>query len=274
LTMHASDNQVKVLGVIPARMSSGRFPGKPLQKIQGIPMVGHCYLRSKLSNVLDDLYVATCDQEIFDYITSIGGKVVMTRADHEMATDRVVEATQKIESDLGYKVDVVVNIQGDQPMVFPEMIDQVVAPLKEDPALLCSTMMEKAKSFKEHDDPNRIKIVVDLKNYALFMSREPIPSRKKWKEPTLLPVFIHVAISPFRRDYLMKFGSIPISPLEKVESNDYLRILENGHKIKMVLTDIPTETVDTPEDLRMVEELMKTDRLIETYVSSAQQVFE
>ena len=168
--MSALEKPVKVLGIIPARMSSGRFPGKPLAKIHGIPMVGHCYLRSKLSNALDDLYVATCDREIYDYITSIGGKVVMTRTDHEMCTDRVVEATQKIENDLGYKVDVVVNIQGDQPMVFPEMIDHVVAPLNEDPTLLCSTMMEKVKSFKEHDDPNRIKIVVGLENYALYMS--------------------------------------------------------------------------------------------------------
>jgi 3-deoxy-manno-octulosonate cytidylyltransferase (CMP-KDO synthetase) len=268
--MDNSDNRIKVLGIVPARMSSGRFPGKPLAKIHGIPMIGHCYLRSKLSTALDDLYVATCDQEIFDYITSIGGKVVMTRTDHEMCTDRVVEATEKIEKELGYQVDTVVNIQGDQPMVFPEMIDHVVAPLNEDPVLLCSTMMEKMKSFKEHDDPNRIKIVVDLENYALYMSREPIPSRKKWKEPTPLPVFIHVAIIPFRRNLLMEFGSIPMSPLEKVESVDYLRIMENGHRIKMVLTDVSTETVDTPEDLKMVEELMKNDPLIKTYANLAQ----
>ena len=193
----------------------------------------------------------------------------MTRDDHEMCTDRVVEATQKIEDDLGYKVDIVVNIQGDQPMIFPEMIDHVIQPLKEDPALLCSTMMENAKSDEEHDDPNRIKIVVDKMNNALYMSREPIPSRKKWKNPTPLPVFIHVAIIPFRRDFLMEFGTIPMSPLEKVESVDYLRILENGLKVKMVLTEISTETVDTPEDLKKVEELMKNDPLIKSYISSA-----
>jgi 3-deoxy-manno-octulosonate cytidylyltransferase (CMP-KDO synthetase) len=264
--MSSLKKNIKVLGVIPARMSSGRFPGKPLARINSIPMLGHCYLRSRLSGELDDLYVATCDQEIFDYVTQLGGNVVMTRNDHEMCMDRVVEATHKIESNLGYKVETVINIQGDQPMVFPEMIDATISPLKEDPALLCSTMMEKSKSADEHDDPNRIKIVVDKENYALYMSREPIPSRKKWKDPVPLPVFIHVAITSFRREFLEEFGVMPISPLEKVESVDYLRILENGLKLKMVLTEIPTETVDTLEDLRKVEDLMKNDQLVKTYL--------
>ena len=267
--MDSLKTPIRVLGVIPARMSSGRFPGKPLAKINGIPMLGHCYFRSKRSSALDALYVATCDQEIFNYVARLGGKVVMTRDDHEMCMDRVVEATQKIENDLGYKVETVVNIQGDQPMIFPEMIDHALRPLREDPTLLCSTMMEKSKSFEEHDDPNRIKIVVDKKNYALFMSRAPIPSRKKWKKPIPLPVFIHVAITSFRREFLMEFGAIPMSPLEKVESVDYLRILENGLRLKMVLTEIPTETVDTPKDLKKVEDLMKNDPLVKKYLKAA-----
>lgn len=258
---------MKVVGIIPARMSSGRFPGKPIAKIHGVPMVGHCYLRSKMSKVLDDLYVATCDQEVFDYIQSIDGKAIMTKDSHEMCTDRVVEAVQTLEKRLGSPVDVVVNIQGDQPMVFPEMIDDVVKPMLDDPSILCATMMQRMKTFEEHDDPNRVKIVVDLQNYAMYMSREPLPSRKKWKKGVPLPMFVHVALIPFRRDFLMKFGALPMSPLESVESIDYLRAMENGYRIKMVLTEQETETVDTPEDLKKVEAMMANDLLMASYAA-------
>ena len=257
---------MKIIGIIPARMESGRFPGKPLAKILGMPMVGHCYLRSKMSGKLEEVFVATCDREIFDYVTSIGGKAIMTKDTHEMCTDRVVEATQKLEKQLGHHLEIVVNIQGDQPMVHPEMIDAVVQPLIDDPALVCATMMAKIKSFQDHDNPNRIKVVVDKDNFALYMSREPIPSRKKWKPDTIpLPMFVHVALIPFRRDFLMKFGTLPMTPLESVESVDYLRAIEHGYRIKMVLTDKETETVDTPQDLRKVEELMRTDPLVRRY---------
>lgn len=256
----------KVLGIIPARMRSGRFPGKPMAKIRGIPMIGHCYLRSRQSRLLDELRVATCDREVFDYVQSIGGKAQMTKASHEMCTDRVVEATQHIESELGERFDIVVNIQGDQPMVFPEMIDEVVQALIDDQGTLCSTMMERTSSFEDHDDPNRIKIVVDKQGYAMYMSREPIPSRKKWSPKTELPIYIHVALIAFRRDFLMEFGSYGMTPLESIESVDYLRAMENGHRIKMVLTGIPTKTVDTSEDLARVEIAMQDDRLLPSYL--------
>lgn len=262
---------MKVVGIIPARMHSGRFPGKPMAKIHGIPMVGHCYLRSKMSKVLDGVYVATCDKEIYDYIESISGNVIMTKDTHEMCTDRVVEATQKLEKELGHHLEVVVNIQGDQPMVFPEMIDDVVRPLLEDKSILCSTMMFRMKSFDEHDDPNRIKIVVDKDNFAMYMSREPIPSRKKWKAGVPLPIYVHVAIIPFRRDFLMQFGTFPMTPLESVESVDYLRAMENGYRIKMVLTEIETETVDTHEDLKKVEQIMLEDPLMPKYAQMRSQ---
>lgn len=260
---------MKVVGIIPARMKSGRFPGKPLALIRGVPMVGHCYFRSKQSKVLDDLYVATCDREIASYVERAGGKVIMTKDTHEMCTDRVVEATDKLESELGKSADIIVNIQGDQPMVFPEMIDAVVEPLLEDKSILCSTMMARMRSFEEHDDPNRIKIVVDKHGFALYMSREPIPSRKKWKESVQLPMYVHVALTPFRKEFLMAFGDLQMTPLESVESVDYLRALENGYRIKMVETECQTETVDTPEDLRRVEALMENDPLMHTYASGA-----
>jgi 3-deoxy-manno-octulosonate cytidylyltransferase (CMP-KDO synthetase) len=255
----------KVLGVIPARMRSSRFPGKPMAKIRGMPMIGHCYLRSRQSKVLDDLYVATCDREIFDYVESIGGKAVMTKETHEMCTDRVVEATRSIERQLGKTFDIVVNIQGDQPMVFPEMVDDVAQALIDDETTECSSMMEATSSFEDHDDPNRIKIVVDKNWFAMYMSREPIPSRNKWSPKTPLPIYIHVALIGFRHDFLMAFGSLGMTPLESVESVDYLRAMENGHRVKMVLTKIPTKTVDTPEDLKKVELVMQADPLLKTY---------
>lgn len=262
---------MKIVGIIPARMKSGRFPGKPMAKIHRIPMVGHCYLRSRMSKILDEVYVATCDQEIYDHVSSLGGKAVMTKDTHEMCTDRVVEAAQKIEAELRSKLEIVVNIQGDQPMLSPEMIDDVVQPLVEDESIVCSTMMARMKTFEEHDDPNRIKIVVDKDNFAMYMSREPIPSRKKWKAGVPLPIYVHVAIIPFRRDFLMKFGTYSMTPLESVESVDYLRVMENGHRIKMVLTEIETETVDTPEDLRKVERMMVGDSLMPKYAHVAGQ---
>lgn len=256
---------MEIVGIIPARMKSGRFPGKPLARIHGIPMIGHCYARSKMSTLLNDVHVATCDREIYDYIHSIGGKAIMTADTHEMCTDRVVEAAQRIEEQVGRHLDIVVNIQGDQPMVFPEMIDDAVRPLLNDNSIVCTTMMARMKSAEEHDDPNRIKIVVDRDNFAMYMSREPIPSRKKRKAGVPLPMYVHVAIIPFRRDFLMKFGTMPMTPLESVESVDYLRAMENGYRIKMVLTEIETETVDTPEDLKKVERMLVGDPLIPRY---------
>jgi 3-deoxy-manno-octulosonate cytidylyltransferase (CMP-KDO synthetase) len=260
---------MKILGVIPARMASGRFPGKPMAKIHGVPMIGHCYFRSRMSKLLDDVYVATCDQEIYDYIKGVGGNVVMTKDTHEMCTDRVVEATEIVEKELGCRYDIVVNIQGDQPMVFPEMIDDVTQPLIADESIVCSSMMYPIKSFKEHDDPNRVKIVVDKDNFAMYMTREPIPSRKKWKESVPLPMYVHVALIPFRRDFLTLFGTFTMTPLESVESIDYLRAMENGYRIKMVLTDVETETIDTPEDLKKVQRMMEGDELVPRYVSVA-----
>lgn len=253
---------MRVLGIIPARMKSSRYPGKPLARINGIPMVGHCYFRSAMSTILDDLYVACCDQEVYDYVTSVGGKAVMTSDKHEMCTDRVAEATQRIEEKAG-RFDIVVNIQGDQPMVFPDMIDEVVRPLLEDPSLPSATMVDEITSDAEFRDPNRVKVVMDLQGNALYFTREPVPSKAKYQKA--YPRYKHVALIPFRRDYLLEFGSLPMTPLETIESVDYLRVLEHGHRMKVVVTKRKTETVDTPEDLRNVERMMVGDPLVPAY---------
>jgi len=254
---------VKVIGIIPARMGSSRFPGKPLAKIMGIPMVGHIYHRCKMASVLNEVYLATCDEEIMRYAESIGAKAIMTSDKHERASDRVAEAMTKIEKETGKKVDIVVMIQGDEPMVMPEMVNLAVQPMVKDRTILVVNLMAPIRTREEFLDPNCIKVVVDNNNDALYFSREPIPSGKKWSGET--PMFKQVCIIPFRRDFLLKFNRLESTRLEKVESIDMLRVLEHGYKVKMVLTDYETYSVDTPEDLRSVEERMKNDPLISKY---------
>lgn len=248
---------MKVVGVIPARMGSSRFPGKPLAKIQGLPMIEHVYKRSAMSRSLDELYVATCDREIFSAVEKFGGRAIMTADTHERCTDRIAEAV----TDLG--ADIVVNIQGDEPMVFPEMIDQAVAPLLEDRALVCANLMAPIRTFEELDDPNEVKVVVDLDNFALYFSREPIPSRKKGA--VNFPMYKQVCIIPFRRDFLLTFNKLEPTPLEIAESVDMLRAMEHGYKVKMVLTDKETYSVDNQDDLQKVDDLMRNDLLLAKY---------
>lgn len=257
---------MKIIGVIPARMASSRFAGKPLANICGIPMLGHVYFRSKMAEVLDDVYVATCDEEIKEYIESIGGKAIMTSDKHERASDRAAEALLKIEKEKGERKDIVVMIQGDEPMVVPEMLNLAVQPMLEDESVLVVNLMAPIRTLKEYEDPNEVKVVVDNNNYALYFSREPIPSRKKGAAE--IPMLKQVCIIPFRRDFLIEFSRLEPTPLEKVESVDMLRILEHGYKVKMVLTKFETHSVDTPEDLRFVEQQMKNDPLAIKYTEA------
>jgi 3-deoxy-manno-octulosonate cytidylyltransferase (CMP-KDO synthetase) len=251
------------IGIIPARMASTRFPGKPLAKILGLPMLGHVYFRSHMSKSLDDLYVATCDQEIVDYINSIGGKAIMTADTHERASDRTAEAMLKIEKETAVDVDIVVMVQGDEPMVYPDMIDEALRPLIEDEQIMVSNLMAPLRTREEHEDPNEVKVVVDRSGFALYFSREPIPSWKKGAKS--LPMLKQVCIIPFRRDFLITFNQLEPTPLEIVESVDMLRILEHGYRVKMVHTDKDTYSVDTIDDLKRVEELMKYDHLMKRY---------
>lgn len=253
----------KIIGIIPARMKSSRFPGKPMAKIHGIPMIGHVYYRSRMCDRLDSLYVATPDKDIFDYIKSIGGKPIMTSHSHKMCNDRVLEALLKIESQKNEKFEIVINIQGDQPMVFPRMIEDVARPLTEDESILCATMMDKIQKAEDHDNPNKIKVVVDLDHFAMYFSREPIPSRKKPSDT--IPMYRHVALTALRRDFFLNMNSKKMTPLETAESIDDIRYLEYGYKVKMVLTDYVTDTVDNPEDLKNVEIMMANDLLMPSY---------
>ena len=252
-----------IIAIIPARMGSSRFPGKPMAKIHGIPMVGHVYFRTKMCSLLSKTYVATCDQEIYDYILSVGGEAVMTSDTHERCSDRTAEAMLKVESATGRKVDIVVMVQGDEPMVAPVMIEAAVNPMLGDSTIQVVNLMARMTTVEEFEDPNEVKVVVDLQDRALYFSREPIPSRRKGFKD--VPMLKQVCIIPFRRDYLLKFNSLPETQLERIESVDMMRVIEHGERVHMVMTDVETLSVDTPEDLERVVDLMKEDALINEY---------
>ncbi len=255
---------MRTVGIIPARMASTRFPGKPLARICGIPMIGHVYARSAMSRNLDAAYIATCDKEIADYASSIGCTPIMTAVTHERASDRAAEAMLAIERMTGTRVDIAVMVQGDEPLLYPEMIDEAIRPMREDRSVRVVNLMSALRSKEEQGDPNIVKVVADLKGDALYFSREPIPSGKKVKGEAGC-AYKQVAIIPFRRDSLLSFYELEPTPLEAVESVDMLRFLEHGHRVRMVVTKFETCGVDTPEDLKKVEKLMERDPLFLKY---------
>lgn len=257
------ENKKKIVAVIPARMGSTRFPGKPLKEICGTPMLGHVYVRSRMSTLLDEVYIATPDIEIAEYANSIGAKCIMTKDTHERASDRTAEAMVKIEEMTGEKIDVVVMIQGDEPMIVPEMIDLSLKPFIEDSSTEVVNLMAPIRSEEEFVDPNCPKVVVDKNNCALYFSREPIPSRKKWNGT--IPMYKQVCVIPFARDFLLQYNAWEPTPLEEIESIDMNRVLEYGHKVKMVYEEFETYCVDTPEDLKRVERHLSEDALIKKY---------
>ena len=254
---------MNIIGIIPARLASSRLPRKPMADILGMPMIGHVYKRCKLSRILKEVYVATCDQEIANYIESIGGKAIMTLDTHERASDRTAEALEKIEKETGDKIDIVVMIQGDEPMVTPGMIDAAIEPLFLDKDIHVTNLMAFMKTQKEHEDPAEVKVVVDKNNFAMYFSREPIPSNKKYKAE--IAAFRQLGLIAFTRAALLKFVALPTTPLEIIESVDMNRLIENGIPIRMTATKYLADSVDTAEDLSRVEEKMQNDLLFQSY---------
>jgi 3-deoxy-manno-octulosonate cytidylyltransferase (CMP-KDO synthetase) len=256
---------MNIIGIIPARLASSRLPNKPMADILGMPMIGHVYFRSKMSDTLKEVYVATCDQEIVDYVEGLGGKAILTANTHERASDRTAEALMKIEAATNEQIDIVVMIQGDEPMLTPAMITAAVVPLLQDQELNIANLMATMKSKEEHEDPAEVKVVVDKNNYALYFSREPIPSRKKGVDN--VPMLKQVCIIPFRRNFLLEYNRMEQTPLEIIESVDMNRLLENGIKIKMVFRNEETYSVDTQHDLENVNAKMKNDPLVKEYLN-------
>ena len=248
-----------IVAVIPARMGSSRFPGKPLAPILGSPMIEHVYHRTAQCKKLESVYVATCDEEIRQAVERFGGQVIMTSASHERASDRVAEAAQ------GLAADIVVMVQGDEPMVIPEMIDSAVAPMLDDPNIRCVNLAKPIDSEEEYRDPNTIKVVMDRNGDALYFSREPVPTLRIL-DFSKIPVFKQVCIIPFRRDALLEFARLEPTPLEQAESVDMLRFLEHGYRVRLVPTDVTSHAVDTPADLALVESVMAQDPRVDQYM--------
>ena len=245
---------MRILALIPARMGSSRFPGKPMAPILGKPMISHVYERVAQSPMLTMTAVATCDKEIFDYIESIGGTAVMTANTHERASDRCAEALLKLETMNGTRYDIVVMVQGDEPMTHPDMIAEAVQPMLDDSTIQVVNLLGEIKDVAEFEDRNCIKVVCDLDRNAIYFSREAIPTRSKIDK---VPMGKQVCIIPFRRDYLLEYTGLVPTPLEIAESVDMMRILEHGNKVHMVPTQHSSQAVDTPEDLKKVERLMQ-----------------
>jgi len=258
--------QNTTVAIIPARMGSSRFPGKPLANIHQMPMIGHVYLRTCMCQMLTDTYVATCDQEIYDYIHSIGGKAIMTADTHERCTERTAEAMITIEKTTNNRIDYVIMVQGDEPMITPEMVENSVHAIVNTSDVNVVNSMAKLQTIEEFNDPNEVKVVTDLEENAVYFSREPIPSLKKGGNP--VPMLKQVCIISFKREYLLKFNAMDETPLERIESIDMLRIIEHGDKVKMVMSDLNTYSVDTKSDLEKVTGLMKDDPLIQKYINS------
>ena len=247
---------MNILALIPARMGSSRFPGKPMAKILGKPMIGHVYERVCRSPILSMTAVATCDREIYDYITSIGGKAVMTADTYERASDRCAEALLTLESEQNCNFDIVVMVQGDEPMTHPDMICEAVQPMLDDSSIKVVNLLGSIVDNDEFEDRNCIKVVCDVNNDAMYFSREPIPTISKMDN---VKISKQVCIIPFTRSFLIEYTNLPPTPLEEAECVNMMRVLEYGMKVRMVPTKHASFAVDVPDDLIRVEKIMATD---------------
>ena len=233
---------MKIVGIIPARMASARFPGKPLAMLAGRPMIEHVYARAKQCPLLAEVFLATCDREIYDAAVGFGGRALMTAASHVRSTDRVAEAAEAIEA------DVVVNIQGDEPLIHPGAIAHLCEAAVASPAVPCLNLANVITNEEDFRNLNQVKVVCDQRGNALYMSRQPIPTTQAWGRTQVLRQLGMIA---FHKKFLGTYALLPPTPLEQAESVDMLRAIEHGHQVKMIVTPFESFGVDTPEDLRV-----------------------
>ncbi|MBQ2192991.1 MAG: 3-deoxy-manno-octulosonate cytidylyltransferase [Prevotella sp.] len=244
---------MKFTAIIPARYASSRFPGKPLALLGGKPVIQRVY--EQAIKVLPEAYVATDDERIADTVRQFGGQVIMTRADHKSGTDRIEEACQKI----GTTADVIVNIQGDEPFIQPSQIE-TLCQLFDDPDTQIGTLGKPFETMEAVENPNSPKIVCDRRGFALYFSRSVIPyvrgkETKDWLNE--FPYLKHLGLYAYRRQVLHAITQLPQSPLELTESLEQLRWLENGYRIRVGRTNVETVGIDTPEDLKRAEALLR-----------------
>jgi 3-deoxy-manno-octulosonate cytidylyltransferase (CMP-KDO synthetase) len=237
--------------IIPARYDSTRFPGKPLCLLKGKPLIQHVYENSKQSRRVKDVIVATDSETIFERVLAFGGKAVMTDKSHPSGTDRIAEVAASMD------YDIIVNVQGDEPLIRPEMIDDVVAAL-DDARASIGTLIKKIEDPSEISDNNVVKVVFDRERFALYFSRAAIPFRAPHSDIRTPEYYKHIGIYSYRRDVLISLAGMEQTELEKIEKLEQLRALENGLKIKVQETFLETFGVDTPEDLERVEKCLNT----------------
>ena len=240
---------MKVLCVIPARYASTRLPGKPLSMIAGKPMIQHVYERACQAQLPNEVVVATDNELVEKVVLDFGGKAVMTSPDHPSGTDRLAEVALMYPD-----VDVIVNVQGDEPMIPPEVIDRLAEVFNSDADLNMATM-KVVMDEEDYENPAAVKVVTDQQGYALYFSRSLMPYPRN--KPEGFKVFKHVGIYAYRRNFLLKYAALAPTPLEKAESLEQLRALENGYKIKVLESDFQGIGVDTPEDLAAVNALFE-----------------
>jgi 3-deoxy-manno-octulosonate cytidylyltransferase (CMP-KDO synthetase) len=247
---------MKITAVIPARYASTRFPGKALADIGGKPMIQHVYERTSRASLVSRVIVATDDQRIADVIQRIGGEVVMTAASHETGTDRLAEVARGLDSDL------IVNVQGDEPLIDPAMINQAIQPFLDNPGLKMGTLKTRVLCLHDFLSPNVVKVVTDRDGNALYFSRSPLPFfRDKWQDlkdesfvSGRMLCYKHVGLYVYRRDFLLEFAAMPPTALEMSEKLEQLRAVENGVRIRVVETEFTSIGVDTPDDLNKAQE--------------------
>jgi 3-deoxy-manno-octulosonate cytidylyltransferase (CMP-KDO synthetase) len=234
-----------VVAIIPARYQSSRLPGKPLLEIGGRPMIEHVYRRAAEAEAVDAVVVATDDQRIMDAVEAFGGIGRMTRATHRTGTDRIAEVAAELTC------DIVVNVQGDEPLIDPAMITAVVAPLRDDSSIVMTTARRQLTDPDDFRNQHVVKVVTDRNGDALYFSRAPIP----FSGDAACPACVHVGLYAFRRDFLLRFAALPQTPLEVSESLEQLRALEHGYRIRTVVTEHHSIGIDTPQDLERARRL-------------------
>lgn len=245
---------MRVTAVIPARYASTRFVGKALADIMGKPMVQHVYERTSRATLVSEVIVATDDARIEAAVKAFGGRVVMTSPDHETGTDRLAEVAERIDA------DIIVNVQGDEPLIEPAMIDEVIAPLLADSTILMGTLKSRVRNLHDFLSPNVVKVITDCNGFALYFSRSPLPFfRDKWDDlkdeafaSGRLLCYKHVGIYVYRREFLIRLARMPQTQLECAEKLEQLRVLENGCRIRVVETEYESIGVDSPPDLEKV----------------------
>lgn len=238
---------MKIIAIIPARYASSRFPGKALAAIKGKPMIQHVYQQAILAQ-LDRVIIATDDQRIYRYAREFGGEAVMTSVQHRSGTDRIAEVARNLSCDL------VVNIQGDEPLIIPEIIEAAIQPFWQEQDLVMGTLKKRITEQREVNDHNVVKVVTDQDDFALYFSRSPIPFRRK----QATDYYKHIGLYVYQRDFLLKYAGLPPTPLEKSESLEQLRALENGYRIRVVETEYNPIGVDTPADIDRVERILES----------------